>query len=77
MGKPQLDFAALFNESLGGSPEPIRYKLRDGPCLLHDIAFLNSLIHDARVLNPSADNKSGKISVQLNRDCWELGWPIV
>ena len=74
MARPQPDFTALFYESLGGQPEPIRYKLREGPCLLHDIAFLNSLIHDARVMNPGVDVANGTLSLHVNRDCWEYGY---
>ncbi len=74
MAKTQLDFSALFYESLGGSPEPVHYKLREGPCLPHDIVFLNSLIHDARVKNPGVDDSNGNLSIHVNRDCWELGY---
>ncbi len=74
MAKSQIDFSALYFDSLGGPPEPIRYELRDGSCLLHDIAFLNSLIHDARALNPNANATDGKFALQINRDCWELGY---
>lgn len=67
------DFTKLFFDTLGGVAAPIRYPLRDGPCLLHDVAFLSSLLHDARVLNPRADAVDGVLVVRFNRDCWELG----
>jgi len=74
MEKLQPDFTKLFFDALGGDPAPIRYPLRQGPCLLHDVAFLSSLLHDARVYNPRADAGDGKLDVRFNRDCWELGF---
>jgi hypothetical protein len=42
MTKAPPDFTKLFFDPLGGVVAPIRYPLRDGPCLLHDVAFLSS-----------------------------------
>jgi hypothetical protein len=73
MAKLPPDFTKLFFDALGGVAEPVRYPLRSGPYLLHDVAFLSSLLHDARVLNPRADAVDGVLVVRFNRDCWELG----
>jgi hypothetical protein len=73
MAKVPPDFTQLFFDALGGVAEPIRYALRSGPCLLHDVAFVSSLLHDARVLNPRVDAVDGVLVVRFNRDCWELG----
>jgi hypothetical protein len=73
MAKVPPDFTKLFFDALGGVAEPVRYPLRSGPCLLHDVAFLSSLLHDARVTNPRVDPVDGVLVVRLNRDCWELG----
>jgi hypothetical protein len=72
MAKSPPDFTKLFFKSLGGPPKPISYPLRNGPCLLHDLAFLSSLLHDARLLNPNSKPSRGKLALQLHRDCWEL-----
>lgn len=74
MAKYQPDFNAIFTDALGGPPEAIRYELRDGPCLPHDLAFLSSLLHDARVLNPGDGPNDGVLAIETNRDCWELGY---
>lgn len=74
MKKSPPDFTKLFFDSLGGVPAPIRYPLRPGPCLLHDLTFLSSLLHDARVLNPYSNAVDGAFKMRFNRDCWELGF---
>jgi len=73
MAKTPPDFNALFFSSLGGKPGAISLSLRDGPNLLHDLAFMNGLLHDAHILNRNAQAKDGVLALRFDRDCWELG----
>jgi len=51
--------------------ETVTHDLRfDGPNLLHDVAFLSSLTHDARVLGIPA-RSADELSFALDRDRWE------
>ena len=72
----QPDFNALFFGLSRGRPTKLEYRTRPGPDYLHDVLFVSSLCHDARVLdvalNPSA-NGSVALTLQLSRDCWERG----
>ncbi len=73
MNKTPPDFTRIFFESLGGAPAAIMYPLRHAGNTVHDVVFLSSLLHDARVLNPKAQPSNGRLDVRFNRDCWELG----
>lgn len=73
MNKTPPDFTKIFFKSLGGAPAAITYPVRRGGNTLHDVVFLSSILHDARVLNPKAQPSNRRLDVQFNRDCWELG----
>lgn len=77
MAKSQPDFKALFYSSLGGEAAPIRYSLRSDSNFHHDVVFLSSLIHDARVKNQGVLPVDGVLAIELNRDCWELDYTRV
>lgn len=68
----QPDFSELFSNHFGGKPKKVRYELRDGPCILHDLAFLTSLVHDARFRRKDIIAKGERLTIPINRDCWEL-----
>jgi hypothetical protein len=70
----QPDFTALFFDTFGNASQPIRYELRQPPMLLHDLSFLSSLIHDARLKPAEICRSRGCIELPLNRDCWERGF---
>ena len=70
----QIDFSELFYEYFGDKPKSVHYELRQGPNLLHDVAFMSSLIHDARFYPNKVEHINDKIYVPLERDCWELGY---
>lgn len=74
MSEPQPNFSRIFFDTFGVSSHPVRYGIRNDPNLLHDLAFLSSLTHDARVLSTEAQIINGTVSIALNRDCWELGY---
>ena len=69
----QPDFTRLFRETFGSRPKPLTYALREAPDLLHDLAFLTSLIHDARVLSQAIAAEDDRLVIPIERDCWELG----
>jgi hypothetical protein len=66
----QPDFSALFRRE---KIAPIHFRVRDGACFVHDLHFLSSYLHDAR-FSASAVKKGGKkLSLVVERDCWEFG----
>ena len=73
MNKTPPDFTKIFFDSLGGPPAAITYPVRRAGNTLHDVIFLSSLLHDARVLNPKIQPSNGRMEIRFNRDCWELG----
>jgi len=70
----QPDFSAIFFETFNRAAHPVRYAIRNSPNLLHDLAFVSSLVHDARLLTPDVQPEDGCVTIALNRDCWELGY---
>ncbi|HKP35530.1 MAG TPA: hypothetical protein VJT71_01635 [Pyrinomonadaceae bacterium] len=66
----QPDFSALFRRD---KVTPLHFRVRLGPCDVHDLHFLSSYLHDAR-FKPDAVNLRGKrLTIDFERDCWELG----
>ncbi len=70
----QPDFSELFRSHFGGDPKAVIYELRSGPNMLHDLAFMSSLTHDARVVPKKLNQSDSNLFVPLERDCWELGY---
>jgi hypothetical protein len=70
----QPDFGQLFRETFAADKHPVRYSVRSDGNLLHDLAFMSSLVHDARLINWNAQAHDGNLTLELNRDCWELGY---
>jgi hypothetical protein len=67
----QPDFSALFRRE---KVAPLHFRVRDGASAVHDVQFLSSYLHDAR-LTPAALKQRGKrVALSLERDCWELGF---
>ena len=67
----QPDFQRPFAE-LSKVPRRLRYELRPNSCFGHDLLYISSLIHDAR-LRPTDFHQRGKrVSLSIERDCWEL-----
>lgn len=70
---PQPDFQALFFAHLGKQPKRQRYELRfNSSNLHHDVVFLTSLVHDARLSVASVKRRGSKLILDLLRDAWEL-----
>ena len=69
----QPDFQNLFFAALGGKPKKQRYRLRFDSNLLHDLQFLSSLVHDARITPARVSLRGKRLRVPLHRDCWEYG----
>lgn len=71
---PQPDFQALFFAHFGRQPKRQRYELRfDSSNLPHDVVFLTSLVHDARLTLRSVKRRGTKLTIDLLREAWELG----
>ncbi|UTG94178.1 hypothetical protein [Geobacter sulfurreducens] len=71
--KKQPDFTQLFYEFFGSKPRKVEYEVRNGPCRYHDLVFLSSLIHDARLQREKIQKRGTRVTIPINRDCWELG----
>ena len=69
----QPDFQSLFFTALGGKPKKQKYRLRFDSNLLHDLQFLSSLVHDARLTTARVSLRGKRLVVPLHRDCWEYG----
>jgi hypothetical protein len=74
MGKSrQPDFFHLFRETFAGPPRKVRYEIRTGDSnMYHDVIFLSSLVHDARFRLADVRLKRGRLTIPLERDCWEI-----
>lgn len=70
----QPDFRQLFYDYFGSKPKKVNYFIRQDSNRYHDLIFLKSLIHDARFKRIDFRLRGKKIAIQLNRDCWELGF---
>jgi hypothetical protein len=67
----QPDFSKLFSSR---PVTPLKYKARIGACFVHDIHFISSYLHDARFFPNTVTKKGKKLSIEFERDCWELGY---
>ena len=72
--KKQPDFRQLFYDYFGSKPKKVTYSIRQDSNRYHDLLFFKSLIHDARFKRKDIKIRGKKLTVQLNRDCWELGF---
>lgn len=71
--KKQPDFAALFLRHFGDVPTRVTYQVRQDSNRFHDLVFLISLIHDARFKREDVSLRGKRLSIPIERDCWELG----
>lgn len=69
----QPDFQRLFFDHFGQTPRKVTYSVRPDSNRHHDIVFLSSLVHDARFLRSSLILRGTRLTVPINRYCWELG----
>ncbi len=67
----QPDFSKLFRRD---AIAPLHFRVRSGACYVHDVEFLSSYLHDARLAPNSISKRGKKISLILERDCWEFGF---
>ena len=70
--KAQPDFTKLFREFFGEIPKKATYRLRNGPNRVHDLVFLSSIIHDARFRQKDLILRGTRLTIPIERDCWEL-----
>jgi hypothetical protein len=71
--RKQPDFQRLFFEHFGGVPRRVAYEIREDSNRYHDMIFLTSLVHDARFRRETVRFRGKRLSIPINRDCWELG----
>jgi hypothetical protein len=69
--KMQPDFSTLFRKT---TVEQLRYRVRAGACAVHDVQFLSSYLHDAHFTPAAVLRRGKKITIKLERDCWEFGY---
>ena len=69
----QPDFQKLFFDHFGKVPRKVSYSVRQNSNRYHDLVFLSSLIHDARFKMSKVTMRGKRLSIPINRDCWELG----
>lgn len=67
------DFQSQFFETFGGAPKKIVYETRGDSNGPHDIVFMASLIHEARLRPRDVKLRGDRMSIPIDRDCWELG----
>jgi hypothetical protein len=65
---PVLDFGIYFQTD---SSAPIDFTCRDAPSLFHDLVFLGSYIHDARVKVKDICLQGKRLQISLQRARWE------
>jgi hypothetical protein len=70
----QPDFQKLFFDHFGRVPRRVVYSVRQDSNRYHDLVFLSSLIHDARFRASDAALHGKRLTISINRDCWELGF---
>ena len=69
----QPNFQKLFFDSLGGDkPRKITYQVRNDSNQIHDMHFLGSLVHDSRFKRKDIKISNKKLTIPIERDCWEL-----
>ena len=65
----QIEFNKLFFQT---KYQPLEYSLRTDANGRHDVIFLDSYLHDARIFLNRITFKKGNLIVPLERTCWEL-----
>lgn len=65
----QPDFGCGFHLH---EPRRIRYEVRHGENLLHDLIYMSSYIHDAKTSLSSVRFRGGRLNIGMERDRWEL-----
>lgn len=65
----QPDFQKIFADWGASVIPPLQFTVRIGCNLSHDVAFLSSLIHDARIRSMTVTGN--ELQISLLRDTWE------
>jgi hypothetical protein len=64
------DYSALFRRD---RVSPLHFRVRTGANFVHDVQFLSSYLHDGRFKPNAVTRRGRKLSIPVERDCWELG----
>lgn len=70
----QPDFRGIWKNYFSQQADGVQFNVRLDSNFQHDVVFLSSLLHDARVNIPVHGVAGGEIKFSLNRDCWERGY---
>ncbi|MHC5541490.1 hypothetical protein ACYOEI_24990 [Singulisphaera rosea] len=64
------DFSAQFQR---GGVSRLHFRARGGSNFVHDVHFLSGYLHDGRFSAAAVTRRGKKLSIAVERDCWELG----
>jgi hypothetical protein len=64
-----IDFTTLFAKT---TVERLSFRTRRNVNYKHEVIFLSSYLHDARFKRSDFIESRGKITIKLERDCWEF-----
>ena len=67
----QPNFTSIFREHFSSS-EKVFYRVRTSPNILHDVVFVTSLIHDARLTPNTVRLDETTLILPIDRDRWEV-----
>ena len=67
----QPDFCSNFFDTFGEVSGPLRYEVRKDSNFIHDLEFINSLVHDAEFLLDETRNTKRSFEIPLIRIRWE------
>ena len=70
--RDQPDFDKIFRDYFGDAPGKVVYEVRHDPNRVHDIYFLSSLIHDAQFRRESVRFRGKRMTILVERPCWDL-----
>jgi len=70
--RKQPEFGQMWADHFGNVPRKITYEVRDDNNGPHDFVFLSSLLHDARIVPERVKLRGNRLTIPLERDCWEV-----
>lgn len=69
--KKQPNFTDVFFQYFASRRDPVVYELRPDANFRHDLAFVSSLLHDARILRVNKRSRR-RYEIAVERDRWEV-----
>ncbi len=65
------DYSTLLHRD---KVRPLHFRVRGGANFVHDVHFLSSYLHDARFTTGAVTKRGKRLSLVVERDCWEFGF---